>query len=59
MDGKVRVPAIVYVERPWRSLKYEEIYLNSYETLAGAPVIRFGRTPAVGRVAIIGEKEIL
>ena len=32
MDGKGR--ALDNVERLWRSLKYEDIYLNSYETLA-------------------------
>jgi len=34
MDGKGRALDNVYVERMWRSLKYEDIYLNSYETLA-------------------------
>ena len=33
MDGKGRALDNVYVERLWRSLKYEDIYLNSYETL--------------------------
>ena len=31
MDGKGRALDNIYVERLWRSLKYEEIYLNSYE----------------------------
>jgi len=30
MDGKGRALDNIYVERLWRSLKYEEIYLNSY-----------------------------
>ena len=30
MDGKGRALDNIYVERAWRSLKYEEIYLNSY-----------------------------
>jgi putative transposase len=34
MDGKGRALDNVYVERLWRSLKYEDIYLNSYETFA-------------------------
>jgi len=34
MDGKGRALDNVYVERLWRSLKYEEIYLKSYETMA-------------------------
>ena len=33
MDGKGRAPENVHVERLWRSLKYEDIYLNSYESL--------------------------
>lgn len=33
MDGKGRVLDNVYVERLWRSLKYEDINLNSYESL--------------------------
>ena len=31
MDGKGRCIDNVFVERPWRSLKYEEIYLRAYE----------------------------
>ena len=34
MDGTGRALDNVYVERLWRSLKYEDIYLNSYESLA-------------------------
>lgn len=33
MDGKGRALDNVYVERLWRSLKYEEIYLNAYENM--------------------------
>jgi putative transposase len=33
MDGKGRALDNIFVERLWRSLKYEEIYLNSYEGL--------------------------
>jgi len=33
MDGKGRCLDNVFVERLWRSLKYEEIYLNSYDNL--------------------------
>lgn len=33
MDGKGRALDNIYVERLWRSLKYEEIYLNSYENM--------------------------
>lgn len=31
MDGKGRALDNIYVERLWRSLKYEEVYLKSYE----------------------------
>ncbi len=34
MDGKGRALDNIYVERLWRTLKYEEIYLNSYSGLA-------------------------
>lgn len=34
MDGKGRALDNVYVERLWRSLKYEDIYLKSYETMS-------------------------
>ncbi len=32
MDGKGRAIDNVFVERLWRSVKYEELYLHSYET---------------------------
>lgn len=34
MDGKGRAIDNVFIERFWRSLKYEEIYLKAYETVA-------------------------
>ena len=34
MDGKGRALDNVFVERLWRSLKYEEIYLKEYATVA-------------------------
>jgi putative transposase len=34
MDGKGRAIDNVYIERLWRSLKYEDIYLKAYETVA-------------------------
>lgn len=33
MDGKGRALDNIYVERLWRSLKYEDIYLKSYESV--------------------------
>lgn len=38
MDGKGRALDNVYMERFWRTLKYEDIYLNNYETLIEARV---------------------
>jgi putative transposase len=38
MDGKGRCLDNVFVERLWRSLKYEEVYLNAYDTMQEARV---------------------
>ena len=34
MDGRGRALDNVFVERLWRSVKYEEIYLNDYQSVA-------------------------
>src|SRR6478672_3639616 len=36
MDGKGRCMDNVFIERLWRSLKYEEVYLNAYASVAEA-----------------------
>lgn len=36
MDGRGRCMDNIFTERFWRSLKYEEVYLKSYETVATA-----------------------
>jgi len=36
MDGRGRFSDNIFVERLWRSLKYEEIYLRAYENVAEA-----------------------
>jgi len=36
MDGKGRWMDNVFIERLWRSLKYEEVYLHAYETVKQA-----------------------
>ncbi|MBN4053144.1 IS3 family transposase [bacterium AH-315-L15] len=36
MDGKGRWIDKVFIERLWRSLKYEEVYLKAYDTVAQA-----------------------
>jgi len=33
MDGKGRFTDNIFIERLWRSLKYEEVYLKAYETV--------------------------
>lgn len=38
MDGKGRAIDNVFVERVWRSLKYEEVYLHAYSSLGEAQV---------------------
>jgi putative transposase len=36
MDGKGRYMDYIFIERLWRSLKYEEVYLNAYATVTEA-----------------------
>ena len=36
MDGKGRYLDNIFIERLWRSLKYEEVFLNAYGTVAEA-----------------------
>jgi putative transposase len=36
MDGRGAWRDNVFVERPWQSVKYEEIYLRVYDTVAEA-----------------------
>ncbi len=38
MDGKGRYRDNIFVERLWRSVKYEEVYLKAYQTVAEARV---------------------
>lgn len=37
MDGKGRALDSIFVERLWRSVKYEELYLKDYKTMREAP----------------------
>ena len=39
MDGKGRVFDNIFVERLWRTVKYENIYMNDYLSV---PELRFG-----------------
>ena len=34
MDGRGRALDNIFIERLWHSLKYENIYINAYETVA-------------------------
>ena len=36
MDGRGRAFDNIFIERLWRTVKYEEIYLNDYEVVADA-----------------------
>ena len=36
MDGKGRFMDNIFIERLWRSLKYEEVYLKAYASVAEA-----------------------
>jgi len=36
MDGRGRAMDNVFTERLWRSVKYEEVYLNDYATVSEA-----------------------
>jgi len=36
MDGRGRFLDNIFVERLWRSLKYEEVYLKAYQSVAEA-----------------------
>ena len=41
MDGRGAWRDNVFVERLWRSVKYEEIYLRAYDTVAEASLARY------------------
>ena len=38
MDGKGRWVGNVFIERHWRSVKYEEVYLKAYEYMRSARI---------------------
>ena len=52
MDGRGRVYDNIFVERLWRSVKYEEVYLHHYQTVPEArnglakyfPLLQYGAT---------------
>jgi putative transposase len=36
MDGRGRAMDIIFIERLWRSIKYEEVYIKDYQTVLDA-----------------------
>ena len=42
MDGKGAWRDNVFVERLWRSVKYEEVYLHAYDSVSDARAIASG-----------------
>ena len=40
MDGKGAWRDNVFVERLWRSVKYEEVYLRAYDSVSARPALR-------------------
>jgi putative transposase len=36
MDGRGRVFDNIFIERLWRTVKYEEVYIHNYETVKDA-----------------------
>jgi putative transposase len=49
MDGKGRWVDNVFVERLWRSVKYEHVYLHAYESVAEAREQLAGTSPSTTR----------
>ena len=52
MDGKGAWRDNVFVERLWRSVKYEEVYLRAYDSVGIAPLnVEIGEAalPALSR----------
>jgi putative transposase len=39
MDGRGRWRDNVFVERVWKSIKYEDVYLHAYETVQEARML--------------------
>jgi transposase InsO family protein len=61
MDGKGRCMDNIFVERLWRSLKYEEVYLHAYATVAEAKAgigarLDFYNRSASTRVSVIARR---
>jgi putative transposase len=55
MDGRGRWLDNVFVERLWRSVKYEDIYLRAYETPAA---LRAGLTRYLGLSEILCARRV-
>jgi hypothetical protein len=49
MDVKGRYLDNVWVERPWRTVEYEDVYLRGYETVPGLILGLGGPSPSTTR----------
>jgi transposase InsO family protein len=58
MDGKGRCMDNIFVERLWRSLKYEEVYLHAYASVAEAKA-GIVRSPLIAASATFALKAAL
>ena len=47
MDGKGRCMDNIFIERLWRSLKYEEVYLHAYGSVAEAKCLNLNRNGCI------------
>jgi len=56
MDGRGAWRDNIFVERLWRSVKYEEVYLNAYESMAEAKsgIGNFRRENSGNNLTLIG-----
>jgi putative transposase len=59
MDGKGRWRDNVFVERVWKSIKYEEVYLHAYETVHEARASRIFWDSAAGFFQILAAAAML
>jgi putative transposase len=51
MDGRGRAADNIFVERLWRTVKYEDVYLQNYETLPAVQAVNLRRDGAISIAA--------
>ncbi len=59
MDGKGRFLDNIFVERLWRSLKYEEVYLKAYEDIKDARTKMIRSKPVIGAYSLFCRQIVL